>query len=263
MHDYAAGTMDKETRLLFEQKYQRTLANRNELEYQTLFHEFIKSKPPEIAAAAEVEPIPPVVAPPVKTATSTFVEPVTPPPESWLPAFITSPVTIAVSSALFLLIVAFVLWSRFGPGPQGIDPELAAKRQLIEQQLQRLNATTAFRSSYELLLLDLRPIERGNGQIARIALRKGETNHLVEFHLNVDQEIKELYRVLFLDDKHNELFAIDSLSTVTTPKGQQVQFFVPSEYLKPADYQIELSLADGKGGRSVVDSYAFRVVETN
>ena len=262
MNDYATGKMDHETRVLFEQKYERTLANRNELEYQTLFNEFIRSKPPEVAAS-EVEPLPPVVAAPLETASTTVVEPVISPRESWLPAFIVNPVTIGVTTALLLLVVAFALWSRFGPGPKGIDPELAAQRRAIEQQLQRLNATTAFRSSYELLLLDLRPIERGNGQIARIALRKGETNHLVELHLNVDQEIKERYRVLFLDDKHNELFAIDSLSTVTTPNGQQVRFFVPSEYLKPADYQIELSLADGKGVRSVVDSYAFRVVETN
>lgn len=250
MNDYANGTMDHETRVLFEQKYERTLANRNELQYQALFNEFIKSKPP-------------VEAPAVEASAPAVVEPITVPRESWFPAFIMNPVTIGVTTALFALIVAFVLWSRFGSGPKGIDPELAEQRRAIEQQLQRVNATTAFRSSYELLLLDLRPIERSNGQIARIALRKGETNRLIEFHLNVAQAEKERYRILFLDDKHNELFAMDGLATVATPNGQQIQFFVPSEYLKPADYQIELSLADGKGGRSIVDSYAFRVLETN
>jgi hypothetical protein len=250
MNDYANGTMDHETRVLFEQKYERTLANRNELQYQALFNEFIRSKPP-------------VEAPAVEASAPAVVEPITVPRESWFPAFIMNPVTIGVTTALFALIVAFVLWSRFGSGPKGIDPELAEQRRAIEQQLQRVNATTAFRSSYELLLLDLRPIERSNGQIARIALRKGETNRLIEFHLNVAHAEKERYRILFLDDKHNELFAMDGLPTVATPNGQQVQFFVPSEYLKPADYQIELSLADGKGGRSIVDSYAFRVLETN
>ena len=250
MNDYANGTMDHETRVLFEQKYERTLANRNELQYQALFNEFIRSKPP-------------VEAPAVEASAPAVVEPITVPRESWFPAFIMNPVTIGVTTALFALIVAFVLWSRFGSGPKGIDPELAEQRRAIEQQLQRVNATTAFRSSYELLLLDLRPIERSNGQIARIALRKGETNRLIEFHLNVAQAEKERYRILFLDDKHNELFAMDGLATVATPNGQQIQFFVPSEYLKPADYQIELSLADGKGGRSIVDSYAFRVLETN
>jgi len=253
MRDYATGRLSRETSALFEEKYKHSLANRAELEYEKIFHQFISSKPPTSQRAPDTEPILPLITNP--DAGVTLLR-----RKSRFRAFISKPATLAV--AALLLVVLFVgLWTRFKFGPGGIDPALSARR-MIEERLQSLNAT-AFTSGYKLLPVDLRPIERSAGQIPRIPLRTGETDRIIEFHLNIAEEQRERYRALFVDDKRNELFALDDLPVETTQGGQEIKFLIPGEYLKPGDYEIELSYIDGSGNRRLISGYVFRVIEAS
>jgi hypothetical protein len=265
--DYRAETLSPEERLLFEQKYLKTAAGLEAVEYESVFHEFIQAKLRENAPLQEE--------PPGRVATVTATAGKEMPPASpeetkpeggmsWLKQVFTGrPVFGGLMAAACLLLLAIGFWYTWRLIRPSGDDSMWAERRVREAGLARLNTNVALAANLkDGLSVDLRPMQRGGGTITRLAISDLSQGDLIKLRLSLTQSGAEHYRAVFLDDQRNELFAVANLTAQNTPDGPQIHLLVPATYFKSGDYQISLSASNKNGGYEELNSYALRVVES-
>lgn len=261
--DYTEGNLAADDRVLFDTKYSKNKTDRTMLEYERLFSEFIRSKfEDNLSRASKSQPSESALSniqtsvPRVSTGSPRKSS------ESWLHSLFRIHRALAYSAILiaFLLSVT-VVWYLVGHRIVQPDNPLEAQREVIEAALARLNTRGAGLPGKVRLSVNLQPAERSRGAMARVA-SDTTPDALIEFHLSLPEASDQEYRALFLDDRHRELFSISKLTAQGTPGNSEIRLFVPSIYLNPGDYQINLSVSNKNGGYDDVNSYAVRVVPT-
>jgi hypothetical protein len=265
--DYHENKLNLEERAHFERKYLTSAANVQVVEYEGVFREFIRGKlkgenPLHKGRLGLVAMS--------STESEAKVSPAQPEQSkqgirfSWLRRFfITRPVLAnltAVASLLLLLAVGFWGLSSYLTRPSAGDAA-QTERRAIEAELVRLN--TAPSASIQItpeVAVDLKPTQRGGGTISRLRIGDFKRSGFILLRLELTQASSAHYRAVFLDDRGNELFAIQDLMAHNTSEGPQVQILVPTKYFRPGDYQISLSVPDKGGADEEVNSYALRIV---
>jgi hypothetical protein len=265
--DYRAENLSPEERLLFEQKYLKTAAGLEAVEYESVFHEFIQAK---LKKNAPLQEGPPGQAATVTAAAEKEIPPASPEepkPEGGMPwlrqLFTGRPVFAGLMVAACLLLLAVGLWYTWRlTRPSGGDAVWTERRER-EAELARLNTNAAVAANIKVgLSVDLKPMQRGGGTITRLPISDLSQSDLIKLRLSLTQSGAEHYRAVFLDDQRNELFAVPNLTAQNTSDGPQIHLLVPATYFKPGDYQISLSASNKNGGYEEINSYALRVVET-
>jgi len=272
--DQQAGRLTPQESKLLSARYNATKANQFNLDYEVAFQEFVSSKhdsaketleiiTPDDSAKETVEIVRPddsmketveIIRPPSRAKPQ---PPVITHASFWRRfVFHFGPQTAYATVAIALLFLAVAIWFFASPS----RPDLSARnRQAIEAELARLNSAGAAPENI-LSTVDLDVAHRSGGAMARIAFDT-TPDKVFEFHLNLTQFGARKYRVLVFDDQRHELFAVPNLSAQNTESGPQIRLLIPVNYLKPGDYQIDLSLANQSGGYDQVNSYAFRVAD--
>lgn len=263
--DYHENTLNSEERTLFERKYLTTAANIQVVDYESVFGEFIRGK------LKEEDPLHKGRLGVVAMSTTESEANVSPSRSeqsnpgirfSWLRRFFTTrPVfanLTAAASLLVLLAVGFWGLSKYSTRPSGND-SAQIERRAIETELARLN--TADLQVTPDATVDLKPTQRGGGIISRLRISDFARSSFIRLRLSLMQTSPAHYRAVFLDDRGNELFAIQDLTAQNTPDGPQIQLLVPAKYFRPGDYQISLSVFNKSGSYEEVNSYALRVIE--
>jgi len=258
--EYLEGNLIAEERIVFAAKYFKNKANRTTLEYEQLFRQFIRSKSEgnlsrhgqksesSDSASSDIEINAPPV--PLKPERARF--------GSWFRASFRNRALVYSTIMAAFLLFAVVVWYLAGQRAGQPSNPLEAQRQAIEADLAHLNAAGTF--GEVLLTVNLQPAERDRGAMARVAIDNTSQDALIEFRLSLTEASNQQYRVLFLDDRHHELFSISKLTAQATPGGPEIRFVVPARYLIPGDYQINLGVTNKTGGNDDVNSYAVRVV---
>ena len=184
---------------------------------------------------------------------------------SWLRRFfITRPVLANLTAAAgLLLLLTVVFWglSTYLTRPAG-DDSAQTERRAIEAELARLN--TAPSTSLQVtpaVTVDLKPTQRGGGTISHLRIGDFNRSDFIRLRLGLVQTSPAHYRAVFLDDRGDELFAVQDLTAQNTSEGPQVQILVPAKYFRPGDYQISLSVFNKSRIYEEVNSYALRVLE--
>jgi hypothetical protein len=261
--EYRAGGMRTEDRVLFEARYSRNSANQAALEYEKVFGEFILSKSKGNPLPTGLKPSELLLSTTQTSAPSESLKITRESRGPWLFFVFKTHRALAYSVLLACLLSSIVVvWLlsghyRFQSGNNPIQ----VQRQAIEVELARLNATGRALPEKVVSTADLQPSERYQGAMARIEARK-TPDALIEFRLNLMQASTQKYRAVFLDDRQNELFAISNLTAQNTPSGPTIRLFVPTRYLNPGDYQVNLSVSNKSGGNDEINGYSFRVVES-
>src|ERR1044071_3637359 len=274
IEDQQAGRLTPQESKLLSARYNATKANQFNLDYEEAFHEFLCSKHDSGKEAVEIIPLDESAKETVEIvrpddSMKEAVEIIRPSsrakPEPPLLAdggfwrrfvFHVGPSAAYATVAIALLFFAVAIW--FFASPSGSDLS-AQNRQAIEAELARLNSSGAAPENI-LSTVDLDVAHRSGGAMARIAFNT-TPDKVFEFHLNLTQFGARKYRVKVFDDQRHELFAVPNLTAQNTENGPQIRLLVPVNYLKPGDYQIDLSLANETGGYDQVNSYAFRVAD--
>lgn len=96
--------------------------------------------------------------------------------------------------------------------------------------------------------------------MARVSAAHTTPDEMIEFRLNLIKPSTQEYRAIFRDDRQNELFSISNLKPQNTPSDPEIRLLVPTRYLNPGDYQIDLTVVNRNGHNDVINSYSFRVV---
>lgn len=266
--DYRAENLSPEDRALFEQKYLKTAAGLQAVEYEEVFREFIRARAGENAPLREGPPGRPATVTPAAEKDAAPAPSLKLQPEGWLPWLKnlftrrTGFAGLAAAACLVLLAAGFwylAPWRQVRPGGDG---PASAQRRAREAELARLNASAAMSTHFrEGLSVDLKPMKRGGGTITRVQTGDLKQGDLIELSLSLAQSPAENYRAVVLDQESNELFAVPNLTAQNTADGPQVHLLVPAAYFKPGDYQINLSALNKNGGYEDLNSYALRVVE--
>lgn len=267
--DYHENNLGPEDRALFERRYLTSDANIQAVDYEGVFREFIRGK------LKEEDPLHRgrlglVATPPAGPAAK--VSPAESEPSkhglrfSWLRRFfVTRPLLAnltAVASLLLLLAVGFWKLSAYLTRPPAGD-SAQTERRAIEGELARLNtAPAASLQVTPAVTVDLQPMQRGGGAMARLRIGDFNRSSFIRLRLGLIQSGPVNYRASFLDDRRNELFVVEDLTPQNTPEGPQVQLLVPAKYFRPGDYQISLSALNRGGSYEEVNGYALRVIET-
>jgi hypothetical protein len=266
--DQQAGRLSADENKFFTARYNATRSNQFNLEYEAAFHTFVCSKnesnietQPIETQPIEIQPIETqeIIRPP-KTVPAKYPRTSIAPGVVWhqfvfrfgLPAAYAT----VVIGLLFLTVLVWYLVSR-----QSRTPDLSAQdRRAVEAELARLNSAGASPESI-LSTVDLQIAHRSGGAMARITFNT-TPDKVFDFRLNLAQFEAKKYRAGVFDDHRNDLFAVPDLSAQNTENGPQIRLLIPVNYLKPGDYQIDLSVANDAGGYDQVNSYAFRVADT-
>ena len=267
--DYRAENLSPEERTLFEQKYLKTAAGLQAVEYEDAFYEFIQGRLRKNAPLREGPPSQ------LATATSGAEKDVAPASAeelkpggwlTWLKYLFNSRTAFAgLTAAACLVLLAVSVWY-LAPWRQAQptgDDSAWTERHARDAKLARLNTNAAMVTNIGGgLSVDLKPMKRGGGTITRLAISNLSQGDPVKLRLSLEQSMAEHYRAVFMDDRRNELFAVQNLTAQNTSDGPQLHILVPAEYFKAGDYQISLSVLNKNGVYEELNSYALRVVET-
>lgn len=266
--DYHDKNLSPEEQALFERQYLASAANAEAVNYEGVFREFISGK------LREEDPLhkgQPDLAPAAAEGLQANVSPArTERPKrgarfSRLRGFFTARpafVNVAVAASL-LLLLAVVFWTvtTFLPRPGGGD-SAQSERRAIEAELASLNGDPAAASRGRPgAAVDLKPAQRGGGAMSRLRLGDSDLDSFITLRLGLLEAGAGRYRAVFLDDKLDELFAVQDLTAHSTPEGPRVRLIVPAKYFRPGDYQISLSVLNRGGAYEEVNSYTLRVIE--
>ena len=274
--DQRAGRLSSEDSQRLVSRYKATAANRFNVEFETAFGEFVCSKSDGVTAP-QLENLRDTLPENLRDTLPESLRDTLPEslrdtlPEKSQEPFLAQgglwqrfvirfgPPAAYAAIAIAILFVGIVAWYLI---PRiWSSPDLPAQnREVIEAELAQLNSAGASPGSI-WSIVDLQIAHRSGGAMARIALNT-TPDKVLEFHLNLAQLSARRYRVLIFDDRRNELFAVSNLTAQDTPNGPQIRLLIPVKYLKPGDYQVDLSVAKETGGYDQVNSYAFRVADT-
>lgn len=251
--DYQAGVLPAAERELFEKKYHSTAVNKQLLQYEATFREFVASKPPPAARRVSVE------TDRIQTLGTAQVE--LPTKRSYVAglfSLFTSRSALAYSTAVVgFIILAVVVWylvlSRSGPNH-------SAQRRAAEAALETLNTPAKIAALGFGDAVELKPIQRFGGETVRVGAEDVTADGLIPFRLNLTEGNVSAYNATFLDEKRNELFTVPNIPVRSTPAGQQIWIVVPIKYLNRGDYQIELK---APGSSTTSNSYPFRITLQN
>lgn len=265
--DYHENNLSPEERTLFERKYLTSAANIQVVDYESVFREFIRGKLKEEDPRHKGRLVLDLTRP---TESEAKVLPVESEPSKQGARFsrlrrffVTRPVLANVTAAAsLLLLVAACFWvlSAYLTRPSGGSAQ--TERRAMEAELARLN--TASSASLQVtpdVTLDLKPTQRGGGATTRLRIGDFNRSGFVKMRLVLTQPGRADYRAVFLDDRGNELFAVEGLKAQNNSEGPQVQLLVPAKYFRPGDYRISLSVSNKGGTYEEVNSYALRVIE--
>ncbi|HEU0253498.1 MAG TPA: hypothetical protein VFR12_10745 [Pyrinomonadaceae bacterium] len=245
--DYHAGTLSNAERQLFEKKYHSTAANRQLLEYEATFKEFVATKP-------QAEPLLSVETDRILGVETKPIEPVRAP--SWWSSFFSSRRALAYSTAaVAFVLIAVALWYLllFKSGPSH-----SAERKAAEAALAALNTPTKIATLGFGAAVELKPVERSGGETVRIEA-ENVADGLIPFRLNLTEGNAPAYDATFVDANRNEMFTVANVPVRSTSNGPQIWIVVPLQYLTRGDYQIELKAT----GSETTNSYPFRMTVQN
>lgn len=255
--EYHAGTLSAGERRLFERKYTSNEANKRLLKYEATFREFLQSKP----SVGSAEQRSSVETDRIFSVETNPIEPLTKPTRAgavvaWLGSLVPSRRILAYATAivgLLLMVVAFwyLLSNKSGPTH-------SVERRTIEAVLGALNPPGKIVAVGTGNEVQLKPIQRFDGEIPRVGVDSVTADGLIQFLLSLTEGSSLEYNATFLDEKRNELFTVSNIPVHATANGQQIWIIVPIKYLPRGDYQIELSDARSKT-HDASNSYPFRV----
>ena len=256
--DYHSGVLSEIERQLFEKKYHSTEINKQMLEYEATFRDFVASKPPtERRFNLETNHI--------RTPKTELIEPVNRRNPvhaiaSWLRSLFTSRPALAYSSAVLgFIILASAIWYLV---PSRSGPTYSVERRAAEAALESLNTPARIAALGFSNAVELKPVQRYGDETAPVGTENVTTDGLIRFRLNLTEGNASAYNATFLDEKQNELFSVPNIPVRSTPSGAQLWIVVPIRYLNRGDYRIEIKDA-ASGSSTTGNSYPFRMTLQN
>ncbi|HEY6803630.1 MAG TPA: hypothetical protein VI306_08630 [Pyrinomonadaceae bacterium] len=246
---YFEGKLTAEEHAVLEQKFAKSRLSKDVVEYERLFQEFISAKVEEGSATPEPDV-------PLPVATTLNADS---PRESsgWWPPVLQNRAIWAYALLLGLVLSVVGAWYVMTTLRNRPDGSLEAQRKRIESELVTLNTHTPGQVSS---VVTLKPAERDRSVMARVKLDSATPNSIIEFRIGLSASPDHEYDLIFLNDRHEQLFAIHKLSAPPTSEGSELKFYVLSRHLTPGDYQIDLNALTTAGTSDNINSYTFRVV---
>jgi hypothetical protein len=235
LEELVAGRLSVEERARAERIY-RLPANREKLDFAAALFKAAEKKRRAETISAEENLLPNVQPSSPETSVNWF---------NWRRLI---PVTVG-----FIIIVGICLfvWQLF-PG----------KRAAYERELARLNREEASQpENIEKFRRILLQADSGRNAVLMPKAPISGGNEIISFQLGLINNASESYKATFLDEQGNEMFSVSNIKSQRKPDGTYVNVLVPSNFLYPGDFQINLQGQTAAGNSIRGGNFTFRVVQ--